>query len=221
MWRRDFFFARDLSLENFADSYLCFWQALFDSVSHLYFLYPSPSSCLCTIFDAVLSNIDEVLSINPSPNVFVFEYFNAYHKDKLNYSGRTKRPGELFCNFSNDVTQMVNFSSWISDCESLSNGLLDLFLCSDVGICSIMAFCPLENSDQVVLSVSTDFPSISRLGVPLLCIAYDHYCADWGVLHDHLRDVPWKDIFKLSASAAATDFRERFQVGIDVYIPHH
>ena len=37
---------------------------------------------------------------------------------------------------------------------------------------------------------------------------------------NHLRGVPWDDIFKLSASAAASEFCERDQVGIDVYIPH-
>ena len=36
-----------------------------------------------------------------------------------------------------------------------------------------------------------------------------------------MRDVPWEDIFKLSASAAASEFCEWVQVGIDVYIPHH
>ena len=50
-------------------------------------------------------------------------------------------------------------------------------------------------------------------------IAYDYSCADWEGLYDHLRDVPWEDIFKLSASAAASEFCEWVQVGIDVYIP--
>ena len=35
-----------------------------------------------------------------------------------------------------------------------------------------------------------------------------------------LRDVPWEDIFKLSASAAASEFIAWVQVGIDVCIPH-
>ena len=35
-----------------------------------------------------------------------------------------------------------------------------------------------------------------------------------------MRDGPWEDIFKLSASAAASEFCEWVQVGIDVYIPH-
>ena len=51
-------------------------------------------------------------------------------------------------------------------------------------------------------------------------MAYDYSCADWDGLCDHLRDVPWEDIFKLSASAAASEFCEWVQVGSDVYIPH-
>ena len=76
-------FARGLSLENSADSYLCFWPALLHSVSYFFFLYRSPSSALCTAFDSISSNIDEVLSINPSANVFVFGDFNVHHKDWL------------------------------------------------------------------------------------------------------------------------------------------
>ena len=39
------------------------------------------------------------------------------------------------------------------------------------------------------------------------------------ILHDHLRDAPWEDILKLNASAAASEFCEYIQVGIDVYVP--
>ena len=35
-----------------------------------------------------------------------------------------------------------------------------------------------------------------------------------------MRDVPWEDIFKLGASAAASEFCEWVQVGIDVHILH-
>ena len=76
-------FARDLSLENSADSYLCFPLALLHSVSYFFFLYQSPSSALCKVFYSISSNIDEVLSINPSANVFVFGDFNIHHKDWL------------------------------------------------------------------------------------------------------------------------------------------
>ena len=41
-------FARDVSLENSADSYLCFRLALLHSVSYFFFLYRSPSSALCS-----------------------------------------------------------------------------------------------------------------------------------------------------------------------------
>ena len=74
-------FARDLSLENSADSYLCFRLALLHSVSYFFFLYRSPSSSLCTVFDSISSNIDEVLSINSSANTFVLGDFNVHHKD--------------------------------------------------------------------------------------------------------------------------------------------
>ena len=63
-------FARDLSLENSADSYLRFRLALLHSVSYFFFLCQSPSSSLCTVFDFVLSSIDEVLSINPYAYLF-------------------------------------------------------------------------------------------------------------------------------------------------------
>ena len=88
-------FARDLSLENAADSYLCFRLALLHSVSYFFFLYRSPSSSLCMVFYSISSNIVEVLSINPSANVFVFGDFNIHHKDWLTYSGGTDKPGEL------------------------------------------------------------------------------------------------------------------------------
>ena len=72
----------------------------------LFSFYQSPSSYLCMVFDSISSNIDEVLSMNPSANVFVFEDFNVHHNDWLTYSGGTDRPGELCYNFSisNDLT---------------------------------------------------------------------------------------------------------------------
>ena len=45
-------------------------------------------------------------------------------------------------------------------------------------------------------------------------------CADGDGLHDDLRDIPWEDIFKLRASAAASEFCEWFQLAIDVYMCH-
>ena len=70
-----------------------------------------------------------------------------------------------------------------------------------------MAFPPLLNFDHVVISVSIDFPINSKQDAPCHCVAYDYSCADWDSLCDNLRDVPWEDIFKLSASAAASGFK--------------
>ena len=203
-----------------AASYLCFRLVLLHSVSYFFFSCRSPSSSLCTVFDSISSNIDEVLSINSAANVFVFGDFNVHHKDWLSNSGGTDQPGELCYNISilNDVTQMVNFPTWIPDCGSHS--LLDLSLSSDTSICSTMAFRRLGNSDHVIVSVSIDLPSNSQQNAPFHRISYDYSLADCNGLRDHLRDVPWEDMFKLRASAAAIEFCEWVQVGIDVYIPH-
>ena len=115
---------------------------------------------------------------------------------------------------------MVNFPTWIPDCDSHSPALLDLFISSDTSICSTMAFPPLANSDHVVVSVSIHFPTNSQWDAPFHHIGYNYSRADWDGLCDHLRDVQWEDIFKVGASAASSEFCEYVQVRIDVYIPH-
>ena len=90
----------------------------------------------------------------------------------------------------------------------LSTALLDLFLSSNTSNCSTMALPPLGNSDHVAVSASIDFPTNSQQDAPFNRIAYDYSRANWDGLHDHLRDVLWEDIFKLGASAAATEFCE-------------
>ena len=87
---------------------------------------------------------------------------------------------------------------------------MDLFISSNASISSKKAFPPLGNSDHVVVSVSIEFPpySYSQQGTPFHHIAYDYSRADWDGLCDHLRDVPWQNVFKLSASAAASEFCE-------------
>ena len=73
-----------------------------------------------------------------------------------------------------------------------------------------MAFSWLENSNHV-----------SKGDALFHCIGYDYSHADWDGLCDHLRDVPLEDIYKLSVFAAASEFCELIQFGIDVYIPPH
>ena len=94
-FKERFLFARDLSQENYADSYLCFQLALLQTLPYFFFLDQSPSSSSCTVFYSISSNIDEILSINPSANVFVFGDFPIHHKEWLTYSGGTDRPVKL------------------------------------------------------------------------------------------------------------------------------
>ena len=191
------------------------FSTCFTSLSvYFFFLYRSPSSSLSTFFDSISSNIDEVLSINPSVNVFVFGDFNVHHKDWLTYSGGTDRPGELCYDFSisNDLTQIVNFPTRIPDCDSHIPPLLDFFLSSDASICSTMAFPPLGNSDHVDVSVSIDFPINSKQDTPFHRVAYDYSCADWDGLRDHLRDVPWEDIFNSVLLLLPVNFVSRFRL---------
>ena len=130
---------------------------------------------------------DVILSINPSANVFVFGDCNVHCKDWLTNSGGTDRPGEQCCNFSisNDLTQMVNFPTWIPYCDSHSPALLNLFISSDASICSTRASPTLKNYDHVFGSVSNDFPSNSQQDASFHCVAYDYSHADWDGFRDH------------------------------------
>ena len=154
--------------------------------------------------------------------MFAFGDFNIHHKDWLIYSDGTDRSGELCYNFSlsNDLIQMVNFPTRIPDSDFHSPTLLDFFLSSDASIFSTMAFPKLENSNLVVVSVSINFPLNSKQDAPFHRIAYDYFRSDWDGLRDHLRDVPREDIFKISASSAASEFCEWVLIGINVYISH-
>ena len=93
---------------------------------------------------------------------------------------------------SSDLTQMINVPSPISDCVSLSCSFEFLFSGASI---YVLQWISLQWEIQIMLYqflVSPHRPSKS-----------DYSCADWDGLRDHLRDVPWEDIFKLSAFAAA------------------
>ena len=95
----------------------------------LLFFHHSSSLASCMVFDAISSNIYDVLLINPSTYVFVIGELI------LTCSSGTVRPGELFYNFS-----QVTLLRWLTfllgfltvtlaflDCDSRSPALLDLF----------------------------------------------------------------------------------------------
>ena len=96
-------FTQDLSLENSADSYLCFRLAFLHSVSYFFFLYRSPSLFLCIVFDSISSNI------NPFVNVFVFGDFSIHHKNWLTYSCGNDRSDGLCYNIS-----QVTLHRWLT-----------------------------------------------------------------------------------------------------------
>ena len=104
-------FAWDVSLENSADVYLCFQLALLHSLSYF---FPLLITFFIFVhgFYSISSTIDEVLSINPSANVFAIGDFSVHHKDWLTYSSGTDRPGKLCSNFSisDDLAQTMTFS---------------------------------------------------------------------------------------------------------------
>ena len=82
---------------------------------------------------------------------------------------------------------------------------LDLFISSYTSICSTIALSSLKTSDHVVVSFSIDSLSNTKRDATFHRIAYDYSRTDWDSLRDHLRDVPWEDIFELSASAVSTE----------------
>ena len=82
---------------------------------------------------------------------------------------------------------------------TLSPALLDFFLSSDTSICSTKASPPLGNSYRVVVSVFIDLPTNSKRDASFHRIACDYSHVDWDGPCDHLRDVPWEDIFKFSS----------------------
>ena len=55
---------------------------------------------------------------------------------------------------------------------------------------------------------------------PYHCTVYSYSKVDWDKMRDHLRDVPWLDIFKPDVTYAAKEITEWVKIGIDCYIPH-
>ena len=121
-------FARDLSLEKFADSYLCFQPALlhcitsFSSIDHLLHL--------CTKF-LIIFHLTQARLSRSNHLLFLFlETLKSIIRTGLPILVELKdlvNSSHIF-SISNDLTQTVTFPTWISDCDSNSPALLDFFL---------------------------------------------------------------------------------------------
>ena len=94
---------------------LMFSTGLLHSMFYFFFLYWSPSLPLSTVFDSILSIIDEVLLISHLLMCLSLD-INVHYKDWLTYFGRTDRAGEPCYNFSlsHYHTQVVIFHTQIS-----------------------------------------------------------------------------------------------------------
>ena len=115
---------------------------------------------------------------------------------------------------------MVNFPTCIPNCDSHNLTLLDFFLSSDASICSTMLSLHWEILIMLLSQFPLTFHHIHK-GMPrFIALLMTIIVLIGTVFCDHLRGVPWEDIFKLSASPAANEFCQWVQVGIDVYIPH-
>ena len=123
-----FLWNKDLPLQNSSDSYLCFQLALLHSMSYFFFLYCSPSSSLCTVFD---SNINEVLD---EILLFFVKTLTSIIRTGLRILVELIDLVNSII-ISNDLTQIVNFPTRIIGCDSQSPALLHLFISSEAIIC--------------------------------------------------------------------------------------
>ena len=117
----------------------------------------------------------------------------------------------------NDLTQMAIFLTQIPDCDCHSSALLDLLISSDASLSSTMFYNPSIGKFWSCCCLSFFWLSVKlKAGCPVsLHSLWLFLC--W------LEQSFWslEDIFKLSASAAVSEFCEWVQVRIDVYIPHY
>ena len=165
---------------------------------YFFSLYRSSSLFSWTVFDSISSNIDQVLSMNPSANVFVFWELNLHRKDWLTYSDRTDRPVEHCCNLS----QLI-LLRWLAFLLRPLTVSLAIFHCFIYFFFVMLVFVLQWLSLHWKILIMLLFQSTNQ-DDPFNCIAYDYSRPEWDNLCNLLRDVPWEEIFKLSVYDAAS-----------------
>ena len=184
---------------------------------YFFFLYRTPSSSSCMVFDTISCNMDAIFSINPSANMFVFGVMSIKGAG-LPILVEVIHPVSSVIVILSQAT-LIRWLTFLLGSQTVILTVLlfwiDLFLLTLVffysGFLSIEKCCCFSFHWLSIIFTTRS---------PFHHIAYGYSWADWDGLRDHLRDVPWEGNFKLSASAAASEFCEWVQVGIDVYIPH-
>ena len=162
-------FCTGLSLENSTDSYLCFQLALLHSVSYFF------------------SSIDQLLRLYT-------QILMPFHLIQTRFS----RSAHLLMSYLIDLTTMVNFPNRIPDCDSHSPVLLDFFILLTL-VFVLQSFPSIGKPWSCCLSFHW-FSSNSKQDAPTGCpvLSYSLWLFSCWVhgLCDHLRDVPWEDIFR-------------------------
>ena len=126
-------------------SLICFRLALLHYTTFIFFFYHSPSSSSCSVVEAVSSNIDKALILQPSANIIICGDFNTHYTEWPCHS-HTIDVANLFCQefaMAQDLTQIVDLPTRISDCDDHQPYLLDLFLCSNPDFCTVASHPPL------------------------------------------------------------------------------
>ena len=167
MWRKDVLLHG--SLENSTDSYLCFQLALLHSVSYFF------------------SSIDHLLRLYT-------QILMPFHLIQTRFS----RSAHLLMSYLIDITRIVNFPNRIPDCDSHSPVLLD-FLFFWRCICSTIVslhWKTLIMLSQFPLTFSSNSKQYAPTGCPVLSYSLWLFSCWVHGLCDHLRDVPWEDIFR-------------------------
>ena len=193
--------AREPSLEDSKESFMCFRLSLLHSTSYLFFLYRSPSPQCCSVIDTVSSSIDNTLLLHPTANIFVFADFNIHHSDWLKYSNGTNSYGIDAYNFSlsQSLTQLVDFPTRFPDRDDQTPSLLDLFLSFSPNVCNASILSPLGNLDHAVINVDISLSSKAAQESPVHRMLYSYHQGDLDSFRDFLCDILGKLslIFKL------------------------
>ena len=104
------------------------------------------------MIEAVSSNIDKALILQPSANIMACGDFNAHNTEWLCHSHTTDVAGLFFQEFAmaQYLAQIVDFLTRIPDRDDHQPYLLDLFLCSNPQSCTVVSHPPLGKSDHMV-----------------------------------------------------------------------